>query len=356
MFIYLIDLFSISFSMPINSYICLMKFKFTIGLLFCAVFGFAQDIHFSMYNLSPLTMNPANTGNYRGDWRIMGNYRSQWKEISKAYNTFSIGGDMNFYPSNQNIAAGIFFINDKSGGNLSINKIFISGAFHKKTRGYKLSVGIQPGIVIKSIDFNSNTFPNQLNWNTGSFDNTLQNNEPFIRQRTIYFDLNAGFNISKRMKKIEPEIGGSFFHLTNPNESFYANQNKLTLRQIYFASLRCFINKKIAVVPNTVVNITTKANDWIFGLNLEYTLSKDVFFENKVFGGFMWRKGVQRISDAAIVNLGMKFKNYTIGFSYDINVSPLKTSTGLKGAYEIALIYTGKSTRIIKKQIPCDRY
>ena len=70
----------------------------------------------------------------------------------------------------------------------------------------------------------------------------------------------------------------------------------------------------------------------------------------------MWRKGVKRISDAAIVNIGFKQNNYTIGFSYDINVSPLKTATSYKGAYEIALIYTAKNTHILKKQIPCDRY
>lgn len=333
-----------------------MKTKALIGLLFFALLSHAQDIHFSMYNLSPLSMNPANTGNYNGDWRIMGNYRSQWKEISKAYNTFSVGGDINLYPYNQNVSAGIFLINDKSGGNLGITKIFASGAIHKKIAGFKMSVGIQPGVVIKSIDFNSNTFPNQLNWNTGAFDNSLANNESFTKQRLTYFDLNAGFAISKRIKKFEPEIGGSFFHLTSPNESFYATKNKLPIRQIYTASLRYYVNDKVAIVPNMVANITTKANDWIFGANLEYTLSKNVFFENKVFGGFMWRKGVKRISDAAIVNVGVKYSNYTIGFSYDINVSPLKVATEKKGAYEIALIYTGKNSRIHKKQIPCDRY
>ncbi len=252
--------------------------------------------------------------------------------------------------------AGIFLINDKSGGNLNVTKIFVSGAYHKKIAGFKLSAGIQPGVVIKSLDINSHTFPNQLNWGSGNFDNTLPNSEAFVTQRITYFDLNAGFNVSKRIKKFEPEIGGSFFHLTMPNESFYGEGNKLPIRQIYFGSLRYYATKKIAVVPNTVVNVTTKANDWIFGANLEYTFSKNTFFENKIFGGFMWRKGVKRISDAAIVNVGLKYSNYTIGFSYDVNVSPLKTATGSKGAYEIALIYTGKNSRINKKQIPCDRY
>lgn len=333
-----------------------MKYKALTLFFFWTIICQAQDIHFSMYNLSPLSVNPANTGNYHGDWRLMGNYRSQWKEISKAYNTFSFGGDMNFYPYNHNVAGGLYILNDKSGGNLSITKIFLSGAYHKNIAGFKFSLGLQPGVVIKAIDFNSNTFPNQLNWNTGQFDNSLANNEPFTKQRITYFDLNTGIHISKRFKKIEPELGASFFHLTKPNESFYANQNKLPIRQIYTGTLRYYLNNKITIVPNTVVNVTTKANDWIYGLNLEYTLSKNVFFENKVFGGFMWRKGINRISDAAIVNLGLKYSNYTIGFSYDVNVSPLKTATAYKGAYEIALIYTGKNTRIHKKQIPCDRY
>ncbi|MCI5059058.1 MAG: hypothetical protein MRY83_23295, partial [Flavobacteriales bacterium] len=28
----------------------------------------AQDIHFSQFNNSPLSLNPAETGNFKGDW------------------------------------------------------------------------------------------------------------------------------------------------------------------------------------------------------------------------------------------------------------------------------------------------
>ena len=70
----------------------------------------AQDIHFSQFYFSPLSLNPANTGNYKGDYRLFGNYRSQWRDISKAYNTFSAGGDFNIYPSNQNVSGGLIFI------------------------------------------------------------------------------------------------------------------------------------------------------------------------------------------------------------------------------------------------------
>ncbi|MEN9416069.1 MAG: hypothetical protein RLZ62_2373, partial [Bacteroidota bacterium] len=41
----------------------------------------AQDIHFSQYNMSPMTLNPANIGGFEGTARISGIYRSQWTSI-----------------------------------------------------------------------------------------------------------------------------------------------------------------------------------------------------------------------------------------------------------------------------------
>ena len=159
---------------------------------------FGQDVHFSQYYLSPLTLNPANTGNYKGDYRLFGNYRSQWRDIDKAYNTFSAGGDFNMYPKNLNFSGGLYFLNDKSGDNLITTKIMPSAAFHLKLAGFNLHIGIQPGLVLKRIDFYSHSFPEQLNWNTGKFDKTLNNSETNMDQRTTYFDLNAGFIASKK--------------------------------------------------------------------------------------------------------------------------------------------------------------
>src|SRR5262245_44150778 len=127
----------------------------------------AQDMHFSQYYFSPLTMNPAYTGKYKGDFRFFGNYRKQWRLINDAYNTFSAGGDMNFYPSNVNLSGGLVFVHDQSGGNLVVNKIMPSGAWHGKAGGFNWHFGVQPGLVIKTIDFYANSFPEQLNWNTG---------------------------------------------------------------------------------------------------------------------------------------------------------------------------------------------
>jgi type IX secretion system PorP/SprF family membrane protein len=316
----------------------------------------AQDIHFSQFYFSPLSLNPANTGNYKGDYRFFGNYRSQWRDISKAYNTFSAGGDFNIYPKNQNVSGGLIFINDKSGGNLKVMKIMPSAAFHKKIAGYNLHIGIQPGVVIKSIDFYAHSFPNQLNWNTGKFDNTLVNTETGVNQRFTYFDLNAGFGASKKFGKIEPEIGYTLFHINKPKESFLSLENKLKVRQAYNIGLNYYLNDKIILKGYTMYGYTTKVSDWVSGVNLEYILSKNVFFTNSVFAGFMWRDGFKRNPDAGIVTAGMNYQNYTIGFSYDITFSQLKTAVDSKGAFEIAIIYKAKNTRLSKKAIPCERY
>lgn len=329
----------------------------SIVLLIALSSSFAQDIHFSQYYFSPLSLNPANAGNYTGDYRLFGNYRSQWRDLDKGYNTFSAGGDMNFFPRNINVSPGLLVLTDKSALNLKVTKILPTLAVHLKLAGFKLHAGIQPGIVIKSIDFNKNSFPNQLNWNTGEFDNTLPNNETNVDQRFTYFDLNTGVAVSRRMGKFEPELGFAAFHLNKPRESFISNSgNKLKVRQSINAAVSYSLAPKVILKLHSVIASTTKASDWVSGLNVEYVLSRGPFFTNSVFAGFMWRDGFKRNSDAGIITAGLNYSHYTLGFSYDITYSELKTSVNSKGAYEIAFIYRAKSTRLTKKIIPCERY
>ncbi len=64
-------------------------------LLFCftmwGTITSAQDIHFSMFDMAPLELNPAYTGFYEGTFRIGGIYRTQWQGLS--INSMSGGTD-----------------------------------------------------------------------------------------------------------------------------------------------------------------------------------------------------------------------------------------------------------------------
>lgn len=337
-----------------------MKARVLLSLIIWIGFAVAyraQDVHFSQYYFSPLSLNPANTGNYKADYRFFGNYRSQWRELGKAYETFSVGGDFNKFVGPNNLSGGLFLINDKSGGNLSVLKIMPSGAWHFKIAGVKIHLGLQPGVVIKSINFNSHTFPNQMNWNKGQYDNSLPNNETNTAQQFTYFDLNSGLGISKRFGKVEIESGYAVFHINQPKESFFNNsKNKLPIRQAVNAGLSYDISTKLIAHVHSLYGFTTKVNDWISGVNLEYVLQRAPFYTNSVFGGFMWRGGLKRNSDAGIATVGLNYKNWTLGFSYDITFSQLKTSVDNRGAYEIAFIIRGKNTRLTQKTLPCERY
>jgi len=66
--------------------------KFLLAMICCALLktASAQDPNFSQFFVSPLTLNPALTGKFDGNFRIAGNYRDQWPAISKAFVTSTI--------------------------------------------------------------------------------------------------------------------------------------------------------------------------------------------------------------------------------------------------------------------------
>lgn len=314
-------------------------------------------MHFSQYYFSPLSLNPANTGNFKGDYRLFGNYRTQWRNLDKGFNTYSAGGDINIFPKNYNIGAGLILINDLSAENLGVTKILPSAAWHIKLAGFKIHLGIQPGIVIKSIDFYRHSFPEQLNWGTGRFDNTLPNTEPNVGQRFVFFDGNAGGIVSKKIRKVETVLGFAMFHINRPTESFLSNKkNKLPIRNALNAELNIDMSSNLVLHLHSLYGFTTKASDWVSGANLELILNRDAFFTNSVFAGLMWRDGIKRNADAAIFTAGLNYSHYTFGFSFDLTQSKLKTSVNNQGAYELAIIYRAKSTRLTRKVVPCERF
>jgi type IX secretion system PorP/SprF family membrane protein len=317
----------------------------------------AQDIHFSQFYASPLTLNPANTGNFEGDWRIANNYRTQWKVIGNPFVTNAIAFDKQFHLFSDNIGAGIVFVNDQSGDALlQVNKFLLSGAYRRAFNGHNVSVGVQGGIVMKSFSIDALTFPDQFDMTTGYFSSQLSHNEPNVNNQMTYVDLNAGVMWDKKFGKIHPRGGVSFFHLNTPNESFFNVSNDLKMRQIISGGARFELGSKFYVDPNFLVMTTTKATDVLIGSLLGYKFEKNAVNAKSFFIGMEVRDGLERNTDAAVAITGMEFKHLYVGVSYDINVSELEALTNRRGAFEVAVIYTALSTVLTKSAIPCDRY
>ena len=337
------------------------------GALLCTMFVLvskakAQDIHFSQFFATPLLVNPALSGVYKGDFRITGNYRQQWKSVSEPFTTAAFGGDYQFYMLNgDRISAGMQFVSDQAGvGALKTTQTYVVGAYHKSFGLNNFHGGLQFGYVEQSVDITKFTFPNQFDRDIGQFNNendALPNSESNLQENSQYLDAAIGFAWSRDFGKFEPVVGFSIYDLNYPKKSLTETEDaKSKARPILSAGGTYELNEKYYLMPMFKYMFQTKASDMLIGSNIAMRLSVPKVKLNAVYAGLETRTGIGRKTDAAIIMAGMIFKKLQVGVSYDVNVSSLRTSSGYRGATEFSVIYTGLSTQLDRAHIPCNRY
>ncbi len=301
----------------------------------------AQDIHFSQFYASPLTLNPALTGIIDGSFRVAGIYRNQWNSVTTPFVTVGGSYDMKLLQGklkNDIFGAGLSVTHDKSGdGGLSNLGILASGSFHKGLGGkgkHLLGIGLQLGYVQRSLDAATLLLPSQHNGE--EFDPNQASGENFTGANIGYFDMNVGllwsFNISKRVSMFH---GGSVFHLTQPKESFLDDNsdNRLPMRYVVQGGGRIKIIDNLYFTPNYIFMYQDKAQQINFGSAFEYHFTKQKVVAS--IGGWY------RVKDAPIVSTGLEYRSVRLGFSYDLNTSELQPASNTRGAFEISLIYLG---------------
>lgn len=318
----------------------------------------AQDIHFSQYNAAPLALNPALTGVGACDWRAGLTYRNQWNSVTTPYVTYEAFGDL---PLVKNIGAasklagGLLLYNDVSGdGNLSNLSAMGSVAFVMGLGGrddHNLSIGLQGGLMQKSLDFQALKWPNQ--WNGDSFDQTI---DPFEAVGDNIAKFNAAAGIAYR-NVVSPtfNITGGFamFNLVSPKESFLGDEeNKLGARMVGHLKAGFTFDQKIGFIPSFLYQTQSGAQEIIVGADFGYILNNPNFPATFFLGGHY------RLDDAVIAGVGMDYKNFRFGATYDINTSTLKEASGGKGGFELSLVYTGCILPVIPSHyvMPCPRY
>ena len=146
-----------------------MKKYFIAGaFLFSAFCGsvFAQDIHFSQYNLTPLVINPAQAGAYKNIEAIV-NYKSQWTSISpNAYKTIMVAGDGRMMQKKWKtswLASGLSLYSDKAGdGNMKTMQANVSFGYHTQLNEQNtLGGALLAGFSSRSIDYSKLTWDEQ---------------------------------------------------------------------------------------------------------------------------------------------------------------------------------------------------
>jgi type IX secretion system PorP/SprF family membrane protein len=316
----------------------------------------AQDVHLSQFYTAQLNLNPALGGYYNGEFRVAGNYRSQWSQINKPITTAVIAVDRKYYLHADEIDAGIIIINDQFAGyNMNTNKIFISGSYLKKINYNEFRVGLQAGMVLKSTDLTTQTFPNQWTYSSGEFDPNVSNGENTIADAQNFIDLNIGAAWSKAFKGFKPLIGFSLFHVNRPKDTFFDSPaQRLRRRQVIHGEAVIDLNELLTLEPKAMYMWTAKAQDMLIGTTIKrhFKTSK----VQNIYGGLLYRDGFGRNNDAIIPVIGLTYNRFDIGFSYDLNLSGLSNYSPRKSSLEFSLIYTGPLFSPKNLSIPCDRY
>ncbi len=323
----------------------------------------SQDIHFTQFYASPLSLNPAQTGffNTSYDFRVTANYRSQWASIGNPYLTYSAGGEGQFNLKNDDwIGAGLYVLKDKAGaGDLSATKINLSGSYHKvldKEQNNILSFGLQSGYIIRTLDFDKLVFGNQLD---DDGPNGQPNGEPVTGSSMSYFDINTGISIFSRLDDWLALNGGiTIYHINSPKETFLGGDNRIKQRPLFHAGAIWSINDLFDLTPNLFYSSLEGAKEFHISIIGNYKLQSSSKLKSGMqpilFGGIQFRANN---FDALAPVVGIEIKDIRVGISYDVNVSDLSPATNGKGGLEISLIYLGRLYSISHDVIiPCFRF
>ncbi|MBN1415706.1 MAG: PorP/SprF family type IX secretion system membrane protein [Bacteroidales bacterium] len=326
------------------------------GTFFLFADSWAQDVHFTQVQATPLLLNPANTGTSGCALRLINNFRSQWNEIAESYKTYSIAVDKSLVLWRQPVGVGAILIHDLSSGNhLIADKFFFSLSLSRFFRNHQISLGIQPGIVLRYFDQQNLSFDSQFDNDAGIFDRSLPSRENLLADRLSYIDGNAGLLWRSQIKKYQVTAGFAVSHLTRPVESFMKNADDghLPLKYNLNASIIIPLTDQVDLIPMGLYSGTSGAREFIGGGLVGYAFTRTTIPVRSIYTLILLRINPFRNMDALMVGGGLRILGFDICLSYDINISALHKASNYYGAFEISLIYRNCRIRSKETAEPC---
>ncbi len=337
-------------------------FKSTLLIFLMGFSGIisAQDIHFSMFDMSPINLNPVYTGYYSGTFRIGGIYRSQWQGLGmnvsglpdkfSGFKTPSVYADvaLGIPPKNGDemkswLGVGLNFFNDQV-DRLSTMRAELSVAYHLGLgqRGRtRLSFGVKGGIYQSRVkDITGYIFEDEIiNGVTTSTDDAVFG----ATQNSSAPDFSAGFMFAHRGTGWGIEVASSLNHFTQPKLDFGTTSDyRLPMNAIASIRSNFALGNNFSVRPMLFFQTMTKVVEFngqaLFAYHFNPT--KDV---NLLFGAGY------RFGDAGFGRVGFEYKGLTVGAAYDFNLSGLSVNrNNYNGVnpramgFEVALSYIAK--------------
>lgn len=305
---------------------------------------FAQDIHFSQFFNSPLTLNPALTGKMNGAYRVGFIYRNQWFQSSATgtpFITYSGSVDAPIRFKNDALGLGLVAYHDNAAeGALKTTNVMASVAYHKalgKDAKHSISLGTQLGFYQKRLDPGNFRFENQFGGGT-IYDPTAPTGENLGDSKGL-FDLNVGLHWNSLIgKRSAIYAGGSMFHILAPEVNLVNSQPfNLPRRIVANGGLDLGLGEKFSLLPSVFFQYQDKAKELNAGLAAAYAFNQS----------FTWYLGgYYRFAEVApIAYTAFEFKGFRLGLSYDFPLSGIKNFNN-PGSIEMSLLFVGKAKEL----------
>jgi type IX secretion system PorP/SprF family membrane protein len=313
----------------------------------------AQDIHFSQYLNAPMNLGPGMTGVFGGDMRFTANYRNQWQQVRVPYNTFSGVVENKFYPKKNlrydRFLTGGLMLNYDQQGDLKLRSIQVAipVSYTIPLRKNKLAlthqfltIGVLPMLGQRSFGTSSFTFDEQFVDCMFDPNGAITESQLFTNQNLTYFDISGGINYRWQAKvyRSKIDLGTGWHHINRPNHDFWESDNDVRLEQrlAFYTSMLFQVRPKVDVVGQGLWQKQGSYRQLAFGAGARFHLNQTPYHEFALQLGVNYR---QTYNDALIPHIEAHFRTWTLGLSYDINLSDAKLVTSGRGGPEVALIY-----------------
>lgn len=332
---------------------CLIAIVFTF---FNVKISHAQDIHYSQFYNAPLNINPANTGIFNGDRRIMGSYKDQWRTVPVPWTTFTLSYDQKFYPkrSDKHFFTGGLALNyDKQGlSNLTLTNINISGGYTLVVNESNLlSIAGLVGFASRGFNLESLTWDSQ--WTDGVFDGTISSGENFNADRVNFIENGLGINYRwQKSSRTKVDIGVGGYHLIEPKVAFYeADDIRLDRRITGQLVGQVQLGNALDFQLHGFGQFQGEHNEVLVGglFKLHLSQQRGREFELHLGAGY-------RTSGSLFPTIAIQYSNIYASFSYDIDLSDFDVHTNNRGGPELHFNYILTSVKPVKHFKICPIY
>lgn len=290
----------------------------------------AQDVHFTRFYDSPLTLNPARAGDFLGTFRLGGIFRDQNYNYSHVFITPSAYLDapiIRGFAKTHWVGAGLSYLQDDAGkAGLKSSDFAFNLAYHiglDKNMESSISIGASYGLAARSVsDRTKLVFGEFYTQGTSEDQNNIADNQ------VNYKDVNAGIQYTGVVRESgQLRLGFSLNHINRPRYGVAQGSSyRLPMRINLYGTVDMPLTDKVDLIPAAYYSAITNHRQIV--LQLMGGLRFNPLKGNRLTGGVGYRFG-----DALEFLAGVDLGTFRLGLAYDLTLNPLRPT----GGFEIAL-------------------